>query len=130
MPFSIWLMNCTGSIEMTDEFTQAVAELDSPVARMLEEKDAEIESLRAEIKHLEDRATEEIESLEAEIEHLKAELAAETQRRWDGNRIASDEAAEEALARKELREQLMDAAGRTGDDVVMARLIRMAEEIK
>jgi hypothetical protein len=34
--------------EMTDEFTQAVAELDSPVARMLEEKDAEIERLKAE----------------------------------------------------------------------------------
>jgi flagellar biosynthesis/type III secretory pathway protein FliH len=33
---------------MTDEFTQAVAELDSPVARMLEEKDAEIERLKAE----------------------------------------------------------------------------------
>jgi hypothetical protein len=28
-----------------------------------------------------------------EIERLKAELEAETQRRWDGNRIASDEAA-------------------------------------
>ena len=64
------------------------------------------------------------------IKALRAELAAETQRRWDGNRIASDEAAEEAKARKELREQLMDAAGRTGDDVVMARLTRMAEELK
>ena len=49
MPFVIWLMNCTGMNEMTDEFTQAVAELDSPVARMLEEKDAEIESLRKDV---------------------------------------------------------------------------------
>ena len=32
-----------------NEFTQAVAELDSPVARMLEEKDAEIERLKAEL---------------------------------------------------------------------------------
>ena len=41
--------------------------------------------------------------MQAEIEHLKAELAAETQRRWDGNRIASDEAAEE-LAASQARE--------------------------
>jgi nitrogen fixation/metabolism regulation signal transduction histidine kinase len=32
-----------------DEFTQAVAELDSPIARMLDEKDAEIERLRTEV---------------------------------------------------------------------------------
>ena len=31
--------------------------------------------------------------MQAEIERLKAELEAETQRRWEGNRIASDEAA-------------------------------------
>jgi hypothetical protein len=83
---------------MTDEFTQAVAELDSPVARMLEEKDAEIERLKAELN--------EAKSMQCTspwpdsppcraIERLKAELAAETQRRWDGNRIASSEAAKE-----------------------------------
>ena len=33
--------------------------------------------------------------MQAEIERLKAELEAETQRRWEGNRIASSEAAEE-----------------------------------
>ena len=38
---------------------------------------------------------------------------------------------EEAKARKELREQLMDAAGRSAfDSVVKARLTRMAEELK
>jgi len=68
---------------MTDEFTQAVAELDSPVARMLEEKDAE-------------------------IERLKAELAAETQRRWDGNRIASAEATEELAASQAREAKLRD----------------------
>jgi len=43
----------TQEIEMTeDEFTQAVAELDSPVARMLEEKDAEIKRLKDAIGQL------------------------------------------------------------------------------
>jgi hypothetical protein len=37
---------------MTDEFTQAVTELDDPIARMLDEAADEIESLEAEIKHL------------------------------------------------------------------------------
>lgn len=44
-----------------------------------------------------------------EIERLKAGLAAETQRRWDGNRIASAEAAEE-LAECQAREAKLRTA--------------------
>ena len=56
-----------------------------------------------------------------EIERLKAELEAETQRRWDGNRIASREAAEE-LAGCQAREAKLRKA--------LEKIARMAGEIK
>ena len=81
----------------------------------------EIEQLKAAIARQKESLTDHIETniqLRKEIERLKAEP--EPLYRSD----------EEAVARKELREQLMDAAGRTDDDVVIARLTRMAEELK
>jgi hypothetical protein len=44
-----------------------------------------------------------------EIERLKAELEAETQRRWEGNRIASSEAAEELAASQAREAKLREA---------------------
>jgi uncharacterized small protein (DUF1192 family) len=97
-------------IEMTDEFTQAVAELDSPIARMLEEKDAEIERLKAELTKWTDLFSEwdspadvheALIGLNKDMNALKAELS---------KYQASDEMLNECCSDLDRRKAERDAA--------------------
>ena len=76
------LRNELSKYQASDEM---LSECCSDLDRVKAERDAHIHNY----EYMAKRCAEQ----QVEIERLKAELAAETQRRWDGNRIASDEAA-------------------------------------
>lgn len=69
--------------------------------RQLQELRAENEKYRLEMR--------ENCKLRARIAELEAELDAERRRRWDGNRVASDEQRAEVLAIKAERDRLREA---------------------
>jgi hypothetical protein len=103
---------------------------------LLTEAADEITLLRVEKKDLvkqRDDLVQDNLAMISEIERLKAELEAETKRRWDGNRIASAEAAEE-LAECQAREaklrETLDEIGNLNQEArfspVITQIVRVA----